>query len=114
MSNITIRKHLSPLELSKKYFELIGCINNIPITKGEAELLAYMNNFGFPKTREQKQRYFQATNKSEPTLNNLIFFLKKKKFLVKEDRQIKINPQLTKPNVTESLELNIIIENDSQ
>lgn len=114
MSNITIRKHLSPLELSKKYFELVGCINNIPITKGEAELLGWVSNFGFPKTREQKQDYFQFTKKSEPTLNNLIFFLKKKGFLIKKNKQILIHPDLKELNTREALQLNIVIENDSQ
>src|SRR5690348_7647207 len=113
MSNVTIRKKLDPISLSKKYYELVGCINNIPITDGEAELLGYIANFGFPKTREQKQDYFDLCRRSEPTLNNLIHFLKKKRFLVKENKQIKINPQLTKLNTAEALTLTIIIENDS-
>lgn len=111
MSNITIkRKYISLISL-QYYFKIIAVLNDIPLSKAEQELLSYILVYGYPKTREQKQDYYDRFKRSEPTINNLLKPLKEKHFIFKRGKDILIHPSL-KLNTEESLTLNIIIENE--
>lgn len=111
MSNITIRKKLPLPTLLDKWFSIIACLNDINLTNRELELIGWIALNGFPKTREQKELYFQQYKRSEPTLYNLVRDIKKKGFLIKKDDNILLHPAL-KLNTEEPLNLNIIIEHE--
>lgn len=113
---ITIQEiHKTSEDLQKGiiYYQIVSAINNLSLTQREIELLAYTNKRGTISSITSKKGYISVFGSSLATVNNMICKLKKKKLLIKANRKITVNPQLS-PNLSLPIVLKIVLKNDKK
>lgn len=95
--SVTIRKNkvfIDKLDIVKRYFKIMAIIAGCKLTSKELALLSFIclkGNLASVSSRKE----FTSQNKITPgAVNNIISALYKKKFLVKEEGKIRINPKI--------------------
>jgi hypothetical protein len=82
------------LRLAQKYYALISALNELSLTEREVQLIAYTavkGSISFARVRED---FCTTYNSSFPTINNMVSKLKKSFILVKQGKQIVVNPRI--------------------
>jgi len=82
------------LELAQKYYSLISALNNLALTEREIQLVAFSavrGSISFATVREDFCSLYQS---SFPTINNMVSKLKKSYVLIKQGKQIVVNPRI--------------------
>lgn len=82
------------LELAQKYYSVISALNNLSLTEREIQLIAFSavrGSISFARVREE---FCQTYNSSVPTINNMVSKLKKSFVLIKQGKQIVVNPRI--------------------
>lgn len=80
------------LQLAEKYYSILSAINNLNLTQGEIQLIAFTaikGNITYANVREE---FCKMHNTTSPTINNIISKLKKIGIFVKEAGKVKVNP----------------------
>ena len=76
-----------------KYLSILSLLNGLNLMKAEVNILAFTCVYGHIESPLSKQE-FQKTFGKLASLNNLIYGLLKKGYLVKEGKKIILNKQL--------------------
>lgn len=82
------------LELAQKYYSLISALNSLNLTEREIQLIAFSavrGSISFATVREEFCDLYQS---SFPTINNMVSKLKKSFVLIKQGKQIVVNPRI--------------------
>lgn len=83
-----------PLNRAYRYYSILSAIGDLGLTEREIQLLAYISivkNISYSKNKEE---FCNKYNSSFATINNMISKLKRKKLIIKDEKRIKINPEL--------------------
>jgi hypothetical protein len=98
------------LELAHKYYQVMSVLNDLKLAEGEIQLIAYSavkGNIADPEIRDEYCKTYKTT---PATINNIVYRLKKKKIILKKDKEIYVNPALTQVSFDEPLALVITLE----
>jgi len=100
-----------PYILAYKYFQIISVLNDLNLAEGELQLVAYTairGNITEPKIRKE---YCSTYATTPATINNIVYRMKKKNppILLKKDKLIFVNPELTQVDFNQSLGLVITL-----
>lgn len=82
------------LELAQKYYSVISALNSLNLTEREIQLIAFSavkGSISFARVREEFCETYQS---SFPTINNMVSKLKKSFVLIKQGKQIVVNPRI--------------------
>lgn len=82
------------LALAQQYYGIISSLNNLQLTEREIQLIAFTvvkGSISFARVREE---FCVTYNSSFPTINNMVSKLKKSYILVKQGKQIVVNPRI--------------------
>lgn len=82
------------LHLAQQYYAIISALNNLNLTEREIQLIAYTavkGSISFARVREEFCSTYQS---SFPTINNMVSKLKKSYVLIKQGKQIVVNPRI--------------------
>jgi hypothetical protein len=82
------------LHLAQQYYGIISALNNLNLTERELQLVAYTavkGSISFARVREE---FCITYNSSFPTVNNMVSKLKKSFVLIKQGKQIVVNPRI--------------------
>ena len=91
--------------LAHKYYQIMSVLNDLKLAEGEIQLIAYtaiQGNIADPTIRDAYCKTYKTT---PATINNIVYRLKKKKIILKKDKEIYVNPALTQVNFNEPLAL---------
>jgi hypothetical protein len=91
--------------LAHKYYQIMSVLNDLKLAEGEIQLIAYAaikGNIADPVTRDAYCKLYKTT---PATINNIVYRLKKKKIIIKKDKEIFVNPALTQVKFDEPLAL---------
>jgi hypothetical protein len=80
------------LEKAIKYYSVFFKINDVPITKKEIELLAFTAIKGGITSISAREEFVKRFDSSLASLENIKGKLVQKKFIIKKDKKLKINP----------------------
>lgn len=80
------------LEIAKKYYAIVSAANDLKLTEREIQLVAFTGVRGNMSYASIREDFCNQYNTSNPTINNIISKLKRKKVLVKDGDKIKVNP----------------------
>jgi hypothetical protein len=80
------------LSMAHRYYNLLSAISNTALTKREVQLIAFTAIKGNISYSSYKEEFCKMYKSSAPTINNLIFKLKKSGLLIKDGGKIKVNP----------------------
>lgn len=86
-------KEESKLAIAQRYYSVLSAISNSPLTKREIQLMAFTATRGNISYSNNKQDFCTLYKSSSPTINNIIFKLKRLGLLVKDGGKIKVSPQ---------------------
>lgn len=78
--------------IAERYYSILAAVNNIKITNRDIQLLAFTavrGNISYANNRKDFCVKYKTTN---PTINNLVWKLKRKGMLVKDGTKVKVNP----------------------
>ncbi len=81
--------------VAKRYFSILSAISNMPLTKGEINLLSFMAVKGSISNSNKKEEFCALYNTTYQTISNLIYGLKNTGLLLKEKGKVKVHPQHT-------------------
>lgn len=82
------------LHLAQQYYAIISALNNLSLTEREVQLVAFTavkGSISFARVREE---FCTTYNSSFPTINNMVSKLKKSFILIKQGKQIVVNPRI--------------------
>ncbi len=94
-----------PYAIAHKYYQIISVINDLKLAEGEIQLVAFTaikGNIHDPNLREE---YCELYGTTLATINNIVWRLKKKMVILKENKEIFVNPALTKVDFKETIQL---------
>jgi hypothetical protein len=80
------------LELAQHYYGVISALNHLNLTEREIQLVAFSavrGSISFARVRED---FCAIYHSSFPTINNMVSKLKKSHVLIKQGKQIVVNP----------------------
>ena len=117
METMTIQKlekeSTNRLELAQRYYSLISALNGLFLTEREIQLVAFSavrGSLSFATVREDFCSLYQS---SFPTINNIVSKLKRSHVLIKQGKQIVVNPRIaldfSKPLI---LQITLTINNE--
>jgi hypothetical protein len=95
--------------LAHKYYQVISVLNELRLAEGEIQLVSFAaikGNLADPDTRDLYCEMYKTT---PATINNIVYRLKKKSIFYKKDKQILVNPALTKVKFDEPLAIVIAL-----
>lgn len=84
-----------PYDMAEKYYAILIALNNIALTQRELQLLSYTAVEGNISDPTVKQRFCDEFKTTVPTVYNAVGRLKKLNLLVKEGKEIKVNPYIS-------------------
>ena len=117
METMTIQKLAKEtsnrLEMAQRYYALISALNNLFLTERELQLVAFSAVRGSISYATVREDFCSLYNSSFPTINNIVSKLKKTGILIKQGKQIVVNPQIaldfSKPLI---LQITLTVNND--
>ena len=86
------RSEMDVYALAEKYYVILSVVNNLKLTPREIQLVAFTaikGNISYSNIREE---FCKKCGTTIPTINNIIFKLKKMGVLVKSGSKVKVNP----------------------
>lgn len=98
----------SALKAARLYFEVLSVVNDLKLTKKEAQFLAYFA----AKGKYDKQGFIDMFESSEATVVKILKNLRALGLLTK-DTAPTIHPALLKLDFTQNINLNILIEHET-
>lgn len=78
--------------LAEKYYTLLFVLNDIHLTKGEINLVAFTAIRGTISYFNIREEFCEKHKTSDSTIYNIISKLKRKGIFIKEGTKIKVNP----------------------
>lgn len=81
-------------EIAVKYYTILSVLGDMHLTPRELQLLAFTATRGSISPGGAKQQFIEQYNTSKATVGNLITSLTEKNLLVKENKQVRVAPQL--------------------
>ena len=78
----------SPKDVARKYISLVLNINDIKVSKREMDLLTFIALNRDISSGGKKEEFMEQFKTTKPTIGNLVFSLKKKGLLIKQDGKI--------------------------
>lgn len=75
------------------YYSILAASNNMRLTQREIQLLSFMAVNG-NIINGKKTEFCKRFKTTSPTVNNVVYNLKKTGLLVKKDNQVQINPAI--------------------
>lgn len=94
-----------PYALAHKYYQIMSVLNDLKLAEGEIQLVAFTSIRGNIADPEIRDEYCKTYKTTSATINNIVYRLKKKKIILKKDKEIFVNPALTQVNFDEPLAL---------
>jgi hypothetical protein len=97
--------------IAEKYYSILSVINNLKLTKGELQLVAFTainKNISYKYLREEFCLKYKTNNF---TINNIVSKLKKLGVLIKVDGKVKVNPVIVL-DFNNTIKLEITLENE--
>jgi len=98
METMTIQKlaktSSSKLELAQRYYALISALNSLYLTERELQLIAFSAVRGSISYATVREEFCELYNSSFPTINNMVSKLKRSHILIKQGKQIVVNPRI--------------------
>lgn len=82
------------LELAQRYYSLISALNSLYLTEREIQLIAFSAVRGSISFATVREEFCSTYNSSFPTINNMVSKLKKSYVLIKQGKQIVVNPRI--------------------
>jgi hypothetical protein len=82
------------LELAQQYYAIISALNNLYLTEREIQLVAFSAVRGSISFANVREDFCSIYNSSFPTINNMVSKLKKSYVLIKQGKQIVVNPRI--------------------
>lgn len=82
------------LELAQRYYSLISALNNLFLTEREIQLIAFSAVRGSISYATVREEFCELYSSSFPTINNMVSKLKTKHILIKNGKQIVVNPAI--------------------
>jgi len=101
------KMNADPYALAHKYFQIISVINDLELANGEVQLLAFTAVRGNIHNPDHREDYCKKYDTTLATINNIVWRLKKKKIILKKDKEIIVNPLLTQVHFDEDLVLEV-------
>lgn len=86
------KKATNRLELAQHYYSVLSALNSLYLTEREIQLIAFSavrGSISFARVRED---FCDIYHSSFPTINNMVSKLKKSHVLIKQGKQIVVNP----------------------
>ncbi len=81
--------------LAEKYYSILSAVNNLKLTQRELQLLSFTAVKGNMTYGNIKEEFCTKYGTTSPTINNLIYKLKKMGMLVKENGKITVLPMIS-------------------
>lgn len=98
METMTIQKlaktTTSKLELAQQYYALISALNSLYLTEREIQLIAFSAVRGSISYATVREEFCELYKSSFPTINNMVSKLKRNHILIKQGKQIVVNPRI--------------------
>jgi len=98
METMTIQKlekdSSNRLEKAQRYYALISALNNLFLTEREIQLIAFSAVRGSISFATVREDFCTLYNSSFPTINNIVSKLKRSHILIKQGKQIVVNPAI--------------------
>lgn len=92
------KNYTRAIDIAVKYYSILSLLNNLNLTEREIQLMAHTATRGTISTIASKNEFIKLfPGSSVATINNLISALKKKHFLVKDEKMIRVNPGIAIP-----------------
>lgn len=85
---------MSPLQKAQAYYSLLFTLNGIHLTEREIQLVAFSAIKGNLSNANMREEFCKMYGTSFPTINNMISRLKRMGIVTKEDRKIRLVPQI--------------------
>lgn len=82
------------LELAQRYYGLISSLNSLDLTEREIQLVAFSAVRGSISFATVREDFCNIYRSSFPTINNMVSKLKKSFVLIKQGKQIVVNPRI--------------------
>ena len=82
--------------LAQKYYQIISVLNDLRLADGEIQLVAFSAIKGNMANPTLRTEYCDTYKTTPATINNIVYRLKKKDIFQKVNKQILVNPMLTK------------------
>ena len=119
METMTIQKleksSSNRLELAQQYYALISALNNLYLTEREIQLIAFSAVRGSVSFATVREDFCTIYKSSFPTINNMVSKLKTKGILIKQGKQIVVNPRIaldfSKPLI---LQITLTVNNEQR
>lgn len=106
-----VSRPLSAFDRAVKYYSIMAVVNNIPLTKKEIQLLAFIATRGTISAEGAKETFSGEFDSSVFSVNNMIYRLRRKGVLIKNDEgQMVVNPRIVM-DFSRALVLNITMAN---
>ncbi len=85
-----------PVDIAIKYYSILSLLNNLKLTDRQIELLAHTVTRGTISTVASKNEFIKLFPGSTiAVINNLISALRKRGFLVKDDKMLRVHPAIS-------------------
>lgn len=89
-----VKQYEDKKKIALKYFQIMSIHTGVKLAKMELELLAYIATKGTISSINSRKEFTELFNTTMSVINNTISKLYKKKFLVKKEGKIRINPSI--------------------
>lgn len=89
-----INKTIEPLQMAISYYGMISVVNNIPLTRKQIILLAYIATKGSIRSLSAKTEFCRVYDTSVPYIHKMTKDLLRKGFLIKDKNKLKLNPSI--------------------
>ena len=88
------KKFEDPLHKAQAYYSLLFTLNGMHLTEREIQLVAFSAIRGNLSNANMREEFCKMYGTSFPTINNMISRLKKMGIVMKEDKKIRLVPQI--------------------
>jgi hypothetical protein len=88
------KTYASPFETALRYLTILKVLNDLPLTPGELQLLAFTATRGSIASGSARQQFLTQHGSSKGTIANMVHSLTKAGYLIREKDAIRIHPSL--------------------
>jgi hypothetical protein len=82
------------LEVAQNYYSILSALNHLYLTEREVQLVAFAAVRGSISFATVREDFCTIYRSSFPTINNMVSKLKKSHVLIKQGKQIVVNPRI--------------------
>lgn len=89
------KRYTDAVETALKYYDFLVHLNNLPITPGEVQLMAFIAVRGNINSGGAKEAFMARFGSSRATIGNMVYMLTGKGVLQREGRKLTLHPSFS-------------------